>query len=404
MPAAGDDRDAVLLVLGGEPWQQNGGGVFIEQMSRAIGGRVVHLSVALGGGPHARADWPWEHVSIPARRPIPGMGKLRQAFRSFASFLEWNVVRRRALRRGLEHEAARLRGLGIRRVVYFMNSIEILDLAPMLNEVLGVPYSTMEWDLIELAIDALPARRVRDRLSRAATALREGAATRGVASEGMVSMYEERWGLDSTVLRQTIVPGAKSESPAKDAFVIGLCGTMIVPDEFRAFLAALDLLDWNVDGRPIEFLWIGEPRPDQRELHPRIRSTGWVPHARSLELLSGVDLGYSGLWFATERRPWVESSFPSKIISYLSAGVPVLYHGPAYGTPAKFMKAFRVGFGCHVLEPQAIAELVAGIVREPASLSAARDEATRAVRTEFTPQVLVERVDRMLRDAPRRNR
>ena len=396
MPGASPQQDAVLLVLGGEPWQQNGGGVFIEQMSKAVSGRVVHLSVALGGGEHSRADWPWDHLSLEARRPVRGMGKLRRLSSRFASFLEWNVIRRRELRAGIARQAAQLRELGIGRVVYFLNSIEILELAPMLNEVLGVPYSTMEWDLIELAIDQLPSRRVRDRLSDAAVSLRSGAVSRGVASEGMVAMYRERWGLDSSVLRQTIVPAIHPAKRASEAFVIGLCGTMIVPTEFRAFLEGLDLLGWEVDGRPIEFLWIGEPRPDQRELHPRIRSTGWVSHARSLELLSKVDLGYSGLWFADERRPWVETSFPSKIISYLSAGVPVLYHGPAYGTPAKFMDAFRVGFGCHVLEPESIAETVAGIVRAPEALDVARDEAARAIQREFTPEVLVERVGGLL--------
>lgn len=394
-PAPG--ADGVLLVLGGEPWQQNGGGVFIEQISRAIPGRVVHLSIALDGRPHPlRSDWPWKHLSIAARGPVRGMGILQRISRRLASFVEWRVLRRRELGQGLKHHAAELRALGIGRVVYFLNSVEVLALAPTLNRLLGVPYSTMEWDLIDLAVDQLPARRVRTRLLRAAKAIRAGATTRGVASEGMATLYEEHWGLDSLVLRQTIEPAVTRIETPRESFVVALCGTMIVPVEFRAFLDAMKLIDWQVDGRKIEFLWIGRGGGFDGELPPQVKVTGWVSHARSLELLSHVDLGYSGLWFDEARRPWVESSFPSKIISYLSAGVPVLYHGPAYGTPARFMTAFNVGFGCHDLDPAAIAATVQRIVRSPDALRRARQESVHAVAAEFTPEVLTDRVHQLL--------
>lgn len=390
--------DAVLLILGGEPWQQNGGGVFVEQFSRAAGGRVVHLSVGLEGKLHsARGDWPWEHLSIAARIPVRGMGWLQRFSRRVASFVQWRVFRRRELGAGLQRHADALRALGIGHVVYFLNSVEILELAPMLNALLGVPYSTMEWDLIDLAVDQIPATSIRGRLLRAAATLRAGAVTRGVASEGMAAMYLQRWGLDSLVLRQTIAPVSHAAARPRDAFVIALCGTMIVPAEFRAFLDAMDLLGWQVDGRPIEFLWIGKAHGHQGKLPAQVKVTGWVSHTRSLELLSHVDLGYSGLWFDPARRPLVESSFPSKIISYISAGVPVFYHGPEYGTPAHFMRAFPVGFGCHDLEPAAIAKAIEHIVRSPNALGDAQNMAVRAVAAEFTPQILTERVERLLR-------
>lgn len=397
-PVSAPQNDgSVLLVLGGEPWQQNGGGVFIQQFSRAATGRVAHLSVGLEGKPHAvRGDWPWEHFSIAARQPVRGMGWLQRLSRRLGSWVQWRVVRRRELGRGMQRQAEALRALGIRHVVYFLNSVEILELAPTLNALLGVPYSTMEWDLIDLAVDQIPASSVRTRLVRAAAELRAGAVTRGVASEGMAAMYARRWGLDSLVLRQTIAAVTRPAEPPRDSFVIALCGTMIVPDEFRAFLAALDLLDWQVDGRRIEFLWIGKASGHHGELPAHVKATGWVSHERSLELLSHVDLGYSGLWFDPARRPIVESSFPSKIISYISAGVPVFYHGPDYGTPKHFMSAFPVGFGCHDLDPAAIAREIERIVRSPSALGEARKEAVRAVAAEFTPQILTERVERLL--------
>ena len=396
-PPAPRRDDAVLLVLGGEPWQQNGGGVFVEQFSRAATGRVVHLSVALDGKLHSsREGWPWDHLSIAARVPVRGMGWLQRLSRRMASLVQWRVFRRRELAGGLERHDEALRALGIGHVVYFLNSLEILELAPMLNARLGVPYSTMEWDLIDRAADQIPARAVRARLLRKAAALRSGAASRGVASEGMASMYEHRWGLDSLVLRQTIAPVSRPAERPRGAFVIALCGTMIVPTEFRAFLDAMNLLNWQVDGRPIEFLWIGKAQGHRGELPGQVKVTGWVSHTRSLELLAQVDLGYSGLWFDPARRPIVESSFPSKIISYISAGVPVFYHGPDYGTPRHFMSAFPVGFGCHDLDPTAIAAAIERIVRSPNALSDARQAASRAVAAEFTPQILAKRVKQFL--------
>ena len=384
----------VLLVHGNAPWQPNGGGVFLDQFAELSGARCDHLMVSLEG---RRLDVPPSFErrchQIVARQGVPGLGWLARRSPRRARELAASVGVPR-LRAQLQALIPTLVAERFDHIVLFLNTIEVAQLSDPLTRALGVPYSTMEWDLLEHVIsDIRPDSRLAAWVSGAALRLRRGAVSRGVASEGMADVYSREWGLDSVVLRQSVAavpPRARGE--ASDAFVIVVSGNMYTPVEFAALLSALDRLDWAVNGRAVRIEVVGRMMIWDAPLPEGVRVTGWVTHERAQELVAGADLGYVGYWFAPESRRLVETCFPSKFIAYVGAGVPVFYHGPASGSPARFLEAHPAGFVCDSLDPAVIAERLVSVLGSPDALRRAREATRDAVAGEFGAHTLRERL------------
>jgi hypothetical protein len=290
--------------------------------------------------------------------------------------------------------------LGPHRLGVFLNSVEMPIVARELVRRLGVPYSTMEWDLLDVAVDELGLSSLLHRRSIAdVAALRAGAAERGVASEGMQRLYREQWGLDSVVLRQAAEsPAGPRRARGDGPFVIAVCGNVYAVEEFSCLLAALDRLGWAVAGRALELVVIGVVDPAVGPVPAQVRVTGWVGYEESLRALGEADLGYCPYWFAAERRRAVATSFPSKLISYLTCGVPVFYHGPEAGTPAAFLSRYPAGVTCHSLDPAVVAASIGDLVASPGKLLSAQKAADAVIAGELSAHTLQRRLGRWLED------
>lgn len=393
----------VLLVHANAPWQRNGGGIFLDQVAEYSGWDCTHLAISLEGRPYDRpADFSRPGMQLVSRGGVRGMGPVEAIHPPLARAIEWGIVHPRLLRRRLAAMRDELRGGSFDHVVFFLNSIEIPLIADALLDIVARPYSTMEWDLLEHGmLPELFGRTAIDRASAALVGLRRGALTRGVTSEGMARHYQERWGLDSVILRQVAPIGAQARRAGRDdRFVIALCGNMYCDVEFAALLAALEQRRWRLGSRSVELRWVGAGPSDGVTLPPQVTVTGWVSHERSLELLADADVGYAPLWFDASRRALVETSFPSKLISYLSAGVPVLYHGPRYGSPALFLAEHPAGVVVDTLDPASIGAQLEGLASRPSVLAAAGDAARRALEGEFAGRTLRTRLEHFLPLSP----
>ena len=73
-----------------------------------------------------------------------------------------------------------------------------------------------------------------------------------------------------------------------------------------------------------------------------------------MALLAQCDILYCPYWFSAEFQEEARLSFPSKLTTYLAAGRPVLFHGPAYSSPAVFLERERAGICCTSSEPSAV--------------------------------------------------
>ena len=189
---------------------------------------------------------------------------------------------------------------------------------------------------------------------------------------------------------QVLIPGHRLEElrPAAielrspgDLF-IGFLGTLYALEPWRALLAALDEVEWKLGDRRVKLRYIGNPGQRLRQDWGRrpIEVTGWVSQDECLQRICKCDVGYLPYWF--DRPSRVEQCFPSKLTSYLAAGIPVLYHGPELSTPARFLHRYQAGVICASLSGATIRQALGQLVA-PERYALFAGEAHRAALEEF---------------------
>jgi glycosyltransferase involved in cell wall biosynthesis len=87
-----------------------------------------------------------------------------------------------------------------------------------------------------------------------------------------------------------------------------------------------------------------------------IRLMGWRSQEDTLRILAEADVLYCPYWFDPAFEEEARLSFPSKLTSYLAAGRAVLFHGPEYASPSRFLVEHDAGLCCHSLDPVAVTE------------------------------------------------
>jgi hypothetical protein len=77
-----------------------------------------------------------------------------------------------------------------------------------------------------------------------------------------------------------------------------------------------------------------------------------------------MDLAYLPYWLDEKFHYITKMCFPNKISTYLAAGIPILYHGPSDGSPARFLEKYPAGIGCHTTDPAEIIKSLSRFVTE----------------------------------------
>ncbi len=180
-------------------------------------------------------------------------------------------------------------------------------------------------------------------------------------SEAMQADYRRRYGLDSLILRYGHDPADAMARPSpkdQENTVVGFAGNVYGEDAWRSFLAAGALLNAEGGLPPVKIRVFGNeafPYP-----HPGVEVTceGWLPRREMLRRLAGVDFCYLPYWFAPAKRRHAELSFPTKLTTYLAAGRPVLYHGPAWAGAQEVMQRWQVGLSVNSLDPAAVSRVM----------------------------------------------
>ena len=115
---------------------------------------------------------------------------------------------------------------------------------------------------------------------------------------------------------------------------------------------------------------------------------GWLPLREMLRKLSATHFCYLPYWFTLEKRRHAELSFPTKLTTYLAAGRPVLYHGPAYAYAAQVMRDWRLGTSVHSLCPSDICRESKRLMTEESWRQQCSQAAREAFEKEFNARVM----------------
>lgn len=109
-----------------------------------------------------------------------------------------------------------------------------------------------------------------------------------------------------------------------------------------------------------------------------------------------MTLAYVPYSMSPANRDAMLTAFPSKLVTSVSAALPVLFHGPSEALPALFLQRYPVGVVCASHRRQAILDSLVFLLTDPqfrAGYAAARE---RAYREELSIDVMVSRLATLL--------
>jgi len=247
----------------------------------------------------------------------------------------------------------------IDRIWCVLQGQTMVRLARPAADALGVPLHTQVWDplgwwLRANKIDADTSAKLLDEFDKVIRASRSCA----TASWAMSEEYTAKYGVKnipviSSLSSESALPPATAPNQS-DEFVIGMAGQIYATEEWNALIRAIDKSDWKVDGKKIKLRILSRGMPSGA-IHPKhVEYLGWMSQEEAILSLSGVDMLYLPYWFSPEFREEATLSFPSKLITYLAAGRPVMFHGPNYASPARYLEANKAGLCCNSLESDRI--------------------------------------------------
>jgi hypothetical protein len=227
----------------------------------------------------------------------------------------------------------------------FPTSPAIISLLDLLSSAARYPVYTTVWDdpiyfCRNLHLLSSDIRRVRSEFGRL---LRRSSAVM-VMSEQMRDLYYKEFNVESTVIRNA------STSPMVTGFTrphdgpitIAFAGSLYAKVEWAAFLAALALCRGNLNNRPVRVRFWG-PLPRLLPLGTLVHYEGYAPLDELRTHLGQCDFAYLPYWHSHRMRIPARTSFPSKLTTYLEAGLPILFHGPDESPAAQFIRRYGIG-------------------------------------------------------------
>lgn len=245
----------------------------------------------------------------------------------------------------------------------------MIRLARPLAARLGVPLYTLVWDppqwwMRSNGVNPWSEASVLREFGRALKA----SAGCAVASSAMADEYTRVHGVRSVPLIASLdanVAVAPADAPGSDGTLrVGMAGQVYATDAWEALLRALDGVSWRVGGRTVVLAVLGRSLSMATSAARNVEFLGWRSQRETIRILSKMDVLYCPYWFDRDFDVEARLSFPSKLPTYLAAGRPVLLHGPAYASPASFVRQKDVGMLCGSLDPAVIVASLASTVAD----------------------------------------
>jgi glycosyltransferase involved in cell wall biosynthesis len=224
-------------------------------------------------------------------------------------------------------------------------------------------------------VDAESTREVHDKFAAVMGRARSCAA----GSWAMAERYCDQFGIRCVPVLPSL-PASLARPAAQrlgevGAIRIGFAGQIYARQEWDTLLTCLDSLQWRMGEREIELHAFPHQKPEVLDRHTnRIHFHPWLPTSDLIDALSACDLTYCAYWFDEGFREDAELCFPAKISTYLAAGRPILFHGPAYASPSRFLAEWKAGFVCNSPGPVELAAVLRrSLTDRPLYATAARN-------------------------------
>ena len=138
---------------------------------------------------------------------------------------------------------------------------------------------------------------------------------------------------------QTFIESLKVQ-PTSDTIRIVFAGSLsYARDEIISFLNYLNLISWKVANHQIEFhIFPREKKDVEISCYSGVKYHTFLHPDDLTSNLSNFDFAFLPYPFRESFKNIVNSSFPSKLVTYATASLPVLYFGPPNAAVAEFLK------------------------------------------------------------------
>jgi len=266
----------------------------------------------------------------------------------------------------------------------------IVRMAVPLATRLGLPLFTLVWDPLSWWLSAHKVDRWNSRLALRqfdeAIARSEACA---VASWAMAEHYEQTYGVRSVPVIASHDAGLAVAPPTRlrrpDEVVLGMAGQFYASDEWHGLVAALNAAGWRVGGREVRLKVLGHYVPASDVPEGRLDFLGWKSQPEAIKILANeTDVLYCPYPFDPKMEEVSRFSFPSKLPLYFASGRPVLFHGPDYSSPGRYLTGKDAGLCCNDREGSAAVRALERLVTDPALYERLAVGSQRVFAADFT--------------------
>jgi hypothetical protein len=322
-------------------------------------------------------NWTW----LPQRFPFNGFASLvSRSGETYTSGRQVKSLIAKAIAFGRKQQ--------VDRVWAVLQGQTTIRMALAVAEGLNVPLHCQVWDPFSWWAKA---NRLDDHTTRKTQELFnqtiERSAAVATASHPMADDFRNRFHTKAIPVISSY-PRAMARSPAAEphpgaSVAIGIAGQFYAADEWLRLLVAPEAANRSVGGCRVNIVAMGPARP------PAMRSShvtflGWKPQTEAVGLLNGCDFLYCPYPFDPAMEEVARQSFPSKLVLYLAAGRPVIFHGPDYSAAARYIADKGCGILALSLPAESILLEIEKMVRNHQLYSEMASKAHRAFLKDFT--------------------
>ncbi len=342
----------VLIVAGFSPERGAGAGALARGLlDEYPADRIAWCTLRkhVGGSTWWRPEIPRSTSPLPAVRGLQRSAVVRAVYRAIGCRIEAAIAARAALRAAETFNAELCWAI--------LDANVLLAIDRFLGQC-DVPAHVSVHDdpgvVIRMGPSALPRQRVLAALRRCL--LR--AKSRDCISERMADRYRRDYGVDSIVVThgvdaETAARSAESRRRPAQRVHVAMVGAASCPPPWPQNLAEALAQLGRRSGGTATFHHFGHPLPAVTDADFRFHS--FLPQREFGEFLSGVHVGYACDPITPLGREFAATSFPTKIVTYVGAAMPFVYHGPRDSTVGDFLDEYRAGVIVESLEPAALA-------------------------------------------------
>lgn len=183
-----------------------------------------------------------------------------------------------------------------------------------------------------------------------------------VTAEEMRFYYRKELGVDSIVAHPFVpsLPEYGSQNSGQKKYTVGFIGNIYSLKEFRVFCRGL--MEFSRKKGPVRFIIIGITEgfveSYLKEFSGIIEAVHFLSETEAVERLHSCSFFYAMYPFASSSAVFRQTSFQTKLGTYIQAQRPILGHTPRGSTLHNFIDKFKVGMVCDSLSVSCLSEKI----------------------------------------------